>query len=225
MTASREALTLPLAFLTVVLLGGLRVADVALLRPPTPFALVLGILLVRVLVSSGTLAPGRLLSSLRSRLANLNGFIVLATLWMAAAQTFTVLTPESGLPRLAGHVLFIILLLNTAAAAPDRVRLLRSLSVMLGSAFVLKFVVLLELSTTGSSWFKGVLQAMLDGITLGSIIQDPLPPINAYLGFFTVALFLIGVFLLPHSSPDPSVSESTDLVAGRGNGVKRASFF
>src|SRR5688572_18864300 len=110
MTASREALTLPLAFLTVVLLGGLRVADVTMLRPPTPFALVLGILLVRVLIASGTLAPGQLLSASRSRIANLNGFVVLAALWMGAAQTFTVLTPESGLPRLACHVLFIILL-------------------------------------------------------------------------------------------------------------------
>ena len=55
--------------------------------------------------------------------------------WWLAGAAIAVLIPDSGLPRLVFAVFFLILLLNTAAAAPDRVRLLRSLAVTLGAAF------------------------------------------------------------------------------------------
>ena len=76
MTVAREALVLPAVFLTVLLLGALRIADTVVLVPPSPFALVLGALLLRVVVQSGALDPGRLLSSSRPGLANLNGTVV-----------------------------------------------------------------------------------------------------------------------------------------------------
>src|SRR5690242_12754638 len=176
MTARREAIGLPIIFLTVVLLGGLRIGVVAALVPPSVFALVLGVLLVRVLVQCGAVAPERLVSGSRRALANANGIVVLVTLWAASSQAIALVIPDSGLPRLAMNVFFLVLLLNTAAASPDRVRLLRSLSVTFGSVFVLKFVVLYELSTPGTSWLKRVLQAMLEGITLGTLTQDPLRP-------------------------------------------------
>jgi len=198
MTARREAIGLPIIFLTVVLLGGLRIGVVAALVPPSVFALVLGVLLVRVLVQCGAVAPERLVSGSRRALANANGIVVLVTLWAASSQAIALVIPDSGLPRLAMNVFFLVLLLNTAAASPDRVRLLRSLSVTFGSVFVLKFVVLYELSTPGTSWLKRVLQAMLEGITLGTLTQDPLRPVTGYVAFATVALFLIGIFLLPH---------------------------
>ena len=198
MNAGREAIGLPLLFLTVVLLGGLRVGATAALVPPTVFALVLGVLLVRVLVQCGALAPERLVSGSRTALANANGIVVLVTLWAAGSQAIALVIPDSGLPRLALNVFFFVLLLNTAAASPDRVRLLRSLTVTFGSAFVLKYVVLYELSTPGTSWLKQVLQAMLEGITLGTLTQDPLRPMTGYIAFATLALFLVGIFLLPH---------------------------
>jgi len=204
MTAGREAIALPIVFLTVVLLGGLRIADAAAaLAPPSVFALVLGVLLVRVLVQCGALAPERLVSPSRTALANANGVVVLVTLWAAGSQAIALVIPDSGLPRIALNVFFLVLLLNTAAASPDRVRLLRSLSVTFGSAFVLKFVVLYELSTPGTSWLKRVLQTMLEGITLGTLTQEPLRPVTGYIAFATVALFLIGIFLLPHDHGAP----------------------
>ena len=81
------------------------------------------------------------------------------------------LIPDSGLPRLAFNVYFLMLLLNTAAANPDRRRLPRSLAVTFGAAFLVKFVILLELSTPGTGWTKRVLQAMLERITLGTLTQ------------------------------------------------------
>jgi hypothetical protein len=203
MTVAREALMLPVVFLTVVLLGALRVADTTVLVPPSPFALVLGALLLRVVVQSGALAPERLLSSSRSGLANLNGLVVVAALWAAAAQTIAVLIPESGVPQLAFSVFFFILLLNTAAASPDRQQLLRSLGVTLGAAYVLKFVVLYQLSAPGTGSLKRAVQAILDSVTLGALIQEVPHPITAYVALSAVVLFLIGVFLLPYREALP----------------------
>jgi hypothetical protein len=197
-TAAREAILLPALFLTVVLLAGLRISTPIVLRPPSVYALLLGLLLVQLLVRSGALAPEVLLSSSRSALANANGVIVLLTLWAAAAQTIALLIPDAGLPRLVLNVFFPILLLNTAAANPDRRRLLRSLAVTFGSTFVLKFVVLAELSSPGTGWVKRVLQAMLEGLTLGTLTQEVLHPANGYIALFAVGLFLTGVFLLPY---------------------------
>ena len=203
MTAGREAIGLRMLFLTVLLLGGLRIADTITMIPPSPYMLLLGVLLVRVVGHSGALAPEQLLASARSTLANLNGAILLATLWLAAAQTLAMLIPESGVPRLAFSVFFLILLLNTAAASPDRHRLLRSLAVTFGAAFVLKFVVLHELSTPGEGAFKRALLALLDSVTVGALVQKALHPITAYIVLLSVALFLIGVFLLPHRHRSP----------------------
>jgi hypothetical protein len=198
MTAVREAVALPVIFLTVVLFGGLRIGEPTRLAAPSSYLLVLGVLLVRVVVQSGALAPERLLSASRSELANANGLVVLLTLWAAAAQTLAVLIPDSGVPKLAFGVFFLIMLLNTAAAAPDRPRLLRSLAVTFGAAFVLKFAVLHALSAPGEGALQRMLRAALDSVTVGALVQDVPHPATAYLALFAVALFLVGVLLLPH---------------------------
>jgi hypothetical protein len=198
MTPNREAIVLPIIFLTVLLLGGIRVGETTVMIPPSPYALVLGVLLVRVVVQSGALAPARLMSSSRSELANANGVVVLATLWIAGSQALAALIPESGVPRLAFSVFFLILLLNTSAASPDRQRLLRSLAVTFGAAFVLKYVALHSLSAPAESAIGKAVVALLDGVTVGALIQHPSSPMSAYIALVAVALFLIGVLLLPH---------------------------
>lgn len=197
MTPIREAIVLPCVFLTVLLLGGLRIAESTALVPPSPYSLILAVLLVRVVIQSGALAPERLMATSRSELANLNGVAVLATLWLASAQAIALSIPESGLPRLALSVFFLILVLNTSAASPDRQRLLRSLAVTFGTAFVLKFVVLHAVSAPGEGAVKRALLALLDGVTVGALLQEVPDPISAYVALLTLVLFLIGVMLLP----------------------------
>jgi len=197
MSATTEALLLPLVFLTAALCGGVRVSSTVVFQPPGLYALVLGILLLRLLIQSRAVAPEALLSPRRSALANINGAAVLLTLWAASAQVFGALTPDNGLPRLICGVFFLVLLLNTAAASPDRQRLLRSLAVTFGSAFLLKFVVLTTLSEPGTGWLKRVLLAMVEGVTLGTLTQEVVHPATGYLALFATILFLLGVFLLP----------------------------
>ena len=79
MSRAREAFVLPFLFLTVALLGGVRLADRIVLLPPPLFTLVLAFLLVGVLVRSGALAPERLMSAARPPLANISGAVVIVS--------------------------------------------------------------------------------------------------------------------------------------------------
>jgi hypothetical protein len=46
-----------------------------------------------------------------------------------------------------------------------------------------------------------MLTALFDVATLGTVSQEPLSPLAGYIAFFTIALYLIAVALLPHGGP------------------------
>ena len=201
MTAVREAVVLPLWFLTIALAAGARVDARVALVPPALFSLVLATMLMAILIRSRALAPERLLHGSRSTLANANGAVVLAAVFAATAQILAMLTPRSGLPLLFVDIFLFVLLLNTLVTMPDRVRLLRSLAVTLGSGLLLKFVVLTSVSGPAESRTARVLVALFDAATFGSITQQPEPASAGYLAFFLAAAYLVGVALLPHDRP------------------------
>ena len=209
MTAVREAIALPLTFLTVALLGGLHISDRVALLPPPLFALVLSVLLLALLVRCGALAPDRLMHPSRSMLANLNGLVVVLAVFLATAQAFNAATPDTGAPRVLFNVAFLLLLANTMAASPDRVRVLRSLLVVFGSAFVVKFVVLPALSNPAQGAFTRAIQMLFEGLTLGAVTQDVLHPVSGYIAFFTLMLYLFGLVLLPARGERQRGSEAT----------------
>ena len=199
--AVRDAFTLPLIFLTVALFGGFRSANPPQrmwFLPPPLIALILAALLIGLLIRTGTLAPDRLMRPDRSALANLSGAIVLATLFAATAQVFNLVTPETGLLHFIFTSFFLLLLWNTLAAQPDRPRLLRSLAVLFGGAFILKYIVLASLYDAQGGWAKRVLMTLLEGVTLGGLQYESPAALTGYVAFFTLALYLIGVMLLPY---------------------------
>jgi hypothetical protein len=100
-------------------------------------------------------------------------------------------------------VYFLVLLVNTMAASPDAVRVLRSLAVTFGAAFVLKFIVLDALSGQPSGRLARVLQVLFEGVTLGAVSQDVQHPAAGYLAFLVIALFLVGIWLLPQRRGRP----------------------
>ncbi len=197
MSAALEAICLPLVFLTVALFGGLRIADRIALLPPPLFSLVLALLLFGALTKCGVLSVGCLLGPARTALANVNGLTVMLSTFLASAQAFNLATPESGVPRVLFNVLFLVLLANTLAASADRVRLLRSLLVIFGSAFILKFIVLAALSTPAEGLFNRALLALFEGVTLGAVTQEAFHPATGYVAFFTLVIFVFGLALLP----------------------------
>jgi hypothetical protein len=204
----REAITLPLIFLTVAFGGGLRVSAATrqlVFLPPSLMALVLALLLLGALVRTGTLLPDLLLRPDRPALANASGLLVVITLFFAAAQVFNTTTPELGLLQFIVNLFFLLLLWNTVAAQPDRRRMISSLIVIFGGAFLVKYVVLGALYDPAGGLTKRVLMTMLEGVTLGGLTYQSPAPVTGYVAFFTVLLFLIGVTLLPARAvvPDP----------------------
>jgi hypothetical protein len=63
---------------------------------------------------------------------------------------------------------------------------------------------------------KGVLQALLDGVTLGTLMQDPQHPMTGYVALAAVLLFLLGVFLLPARAQTGLVRRSGGMGLKRG---------
>jgi hypothetical protein len=118
---------------------------------------------------------------------------------------FNTTTPEAGLLQFIVNVFFLLLLWNTVAAQPDRRRMIGSLMVIFGGAFVLKYVVLGALYDPAGGLTKRVLMTMLEGVTLGGLTYVSPAPVTGYVAFFTVLVFLIGVTLLPARAlvPDP----------------------
>ena len=207
MTPFREAVALPAIFLTVALLGGLRIGTDVRLIPPSLASLILGMLLVGALARARVLVPDALMHARRPPLENTSGAIVLITLFAASAQIFNLLTPERGLLHALFTIFFVVQLLTTLAAVSGRVAMLRGLLVLLGAAFVLRFIVLESLYSPGGGMLARVLTAALEGVTLGSFDYDANAASTGYIGFFTLTLFFIGLILL--APPSPAALERT----------------
>lgn len=195
----RESLVLPCLFLTVAAAGGWRVdvAGTPSFRPPPLFDLVLATLLVGLCLRSGLVRLDGLVSAQRTGLANVSGALVIASLWLAAAQVFNALTPERGLLNLLFNLVFLILLWNTYAAAPDAYRLLRALQVVFGSALVGHHVVLTALYDPNAGLTKRVLTTLLEGVTLGAVDHVASGPATGYVAFAATLLFVVGLLLVP----------------------------
>jgi hypothetical protein len=195
----REALTLPLLLLTVAALGGVRVSQTGALAllPPSLMSLILGVGLLGVLVRSGALVPARLVNDHRSALENASGAVVLAALVAASAQIFSMVTPSAGLLAFVFTVFFVLLLWNTLAVEPDRRQVLRSLLVVFGGAFVLKYVVLAAIYEPDGGLLRRVLLTMLEGVSLGTLGFVPDGAATGYIAFFTLAMYFIALVLLP----------------------------
>ena len=200
MTAARESIVLPVVFITVAALGGLRIADHVQLIAPPLMSLVLGVFLIATLVRGGLLAPDRLMSARRSALENLNGLMVLLSLFVGSAQVFTLVTPDSGLRHAAFGIALFVQLATTLSGIREPRALLRSLAILLGAAFVLRFLVLDTLYAPQGSWGQRVLMAILEGASLGAITYTPTGAVTGYVAFAALVLYLTGLVLLPRAA-------------------------
>jgi hypothetical protein len=196
----REAIVLPVLFLTVTLLGAIRPGSEVIVVPPPLGSLVVAVLLMALLVRSGALAPDALMHSRRSMLANANGLSVLLTLFAATAQAVTLVVPESGVPALIAWVALLAMIAQAFAIAPDRVHLLRGLLVTFGAAFTLKFILLASLSSRAEGRLARAVQLIFEGVTLGTVSQRPPHAAEGYLAFATIVLYLAGLAFLPAAS-------------------------
>ena len=211
MSPIREAIFLPVLFLTIALLGGFRLAEDVRLVPPSLTALILAVLLLGVLIRAGGISASALLHGERTPAENMSGAIVLATLFAATSQALNLLIPDTGLLHAVFAIFIFCQLLTIGAARTDRTGSLRSVVVLFGSLFVLRFILLEGLYSSSGSTLNRVLQALLSGATLGGITYEPNAPATGYVGFFTLALYVVGLLLLPKDSALALVPRRPDL--------------
>ena len=211
MSPIREAIGLPVLFLTIALLGGFRLAEAVRLVPPSLTALILAVLLLGVLIRAGGISASALLHGERTPAENMSGAIVLATLFAATSQALNLLIPDTGLLHAVFAIFIFCQLLTIGAARTDRIGSLRSVVVLFGSLFVLRFILLEGLYSSSGSTLNRVLQVLLSGATLGGITYEPNAPATGYVAFFTVALYVVGLLLLPKDPLLPMVPRRSDL--------------
>ncbi len=200
----RTYLVLPAIFLTVTLFGGMRLNagdNAFLFLKPALTCLVFAALTLVLYFRSGLVSAEGWLSESLPGLKNAANLAVLATMFTATVQLFNALIPEQGLPFWVVGFCFFWTIWNNLFADFDTKRLLRSMMAMFGFAFVFKYLVLANMTASG------------DASLLQRIFENPakeaftwlldLPRYAAgtgYIQFFTVALYLIGLFLTPRST-------------------------
>ena len=187
---------LPFVFLTVVLLGGLRVGadDQALIFFPPPLITLLLAVLLMLLFVRGRLIEGRSwISGSHAPLRNVSHVWVLLTLFFASAQAFNSVLPERGLLHWLFSFFFLWTLWNNQFSTFDARRLLRSLVVLFGTAFVLKHILLSSFYAPDGGWLKRVAGALAQGVTLGTLDAPMFAAATGYISFFALALYVVGL--------------------------------
>jgi len=190
---------LPLIFLTVALLGGLRVgADdhAFIFLPPPLITLILAALLLLLFVRGGLIELRSFVAGNNPPLTNVSHIWILLTLLFASAQAFNSVLPERGLLHWLFSFFFLWTLWNNQFSSFDARRLLRSLVVLFGTAFVLKHLLLASLYATDGGWLKRAAGLLVQGVTLGTLDAPAFAPATGYISFFTLGLYIAGLMLL-----------------------------
>lgn len=227
-----SAAVLPFIFLTVALLGGLRVGaqDRAFIFVPPPLiTLVLAVLLMLLLVRGGLIELRLWIAADKSPLANATHGWALLTLFFASAQAFNSVLPESGLLHWLFSFFFLWTLWNNQFSSFDARRLLRSLAVLFGTAFVLKHMLLASLHSPEGGWLKRVTGALVSGVTLGAFDGPTFAPATGYISFFALGLYIVGLMLVGFSTQPKTENElllleteepGERLIGEKGNGSR-----
>lgn len=206
-----EFLLLPSVFLTVALLGGLRVAaetGAFVFVVPPLVTLVCALLLLSLAARGQLIRLDRWLSGDQRPLTNVAHALTLAALFFASAQAFNSVLPEAGLLRWMFSFFFLWTLWNNQFARFDAGRLLRSLAVLFGTAFLLKHLLLAGLQAPGGSLARRLVGALLEGVTLGALDAPAYAPATGYISFFTLLLYVAGLALLPPAPEDAEVDNA-----------------
>ena len=126
---------------------------------------------------------------------------VLLKLFAASAQIFNALLPEQGLPFWVFAFCFFWTLWNNLFADFDVKKLLRSLGALFGLAFVVKYLILANLTAPASEgWLQGIFQNPTKEAFTWLLDLPRFSAGTGYIQFFTVAFYLLGLFLLPNST-------------------------
>lgn len=189
-------LLLPLVFLTVALLGGLRVAiekqNFVFIAPPL-ICLILAAMLMLLFVRGGLINLSTWISGDYSLLKNLSHVLTLVAVFAASAQALNSVLPEKGLFLWLFALFFLWTLWNNLFSEFDAKRLLRSLAVLFGTAFLLKHLILAAFAAPQESFWSKITGLIFEGISLGTLDIPKFAPLTGYISFFALVLYIVGL--------------------------------
>jgi len=194
---------LPVTFLTVALLGGLRLSDPDLafvFIGPSLVCLVFAALMLVLFFRAGLIEFGEWFSERLPTLTLAANGALMLSLFAATVQLFNSLLPERGIPFWVVGFCFFWSLWTYLFAEFDARKLVRSLGALLGAAFVAKYLVLANLTAPASEgWLQGIFQNPTKEALTWLLDLPRYSGGTGYVQFFTLALYLAGLFLLPRS--------------------------
>lgn len=209
---------LPIALLTVVLLGGMRVraSDRALLFLAPPLVtLCLAALAMALFLRAGLVRGRAWVSAELPLLVSAQHALTLLALFLATAQAINSVVPEQGLLHWVFVLCFFWTLWQDQFQPWAVARLLRSLAVLFATAFLLKHVLLGALyGGPNPALSRRILNALLEGVTLGSLDAPAFAPATGYVSFLTVALY-VGALAMIRPAPDAAATSDRLLEACR----------
>ena len=203
-------LYLPIIFLTAALLGGLRFSSADgsfIFIKPSLLCLIYAAMLMILISRSHLVRLGSWFSDESSLISNAASAATIASLYIASTQIFNSLIPEQGLPYWIVAFCFFWTLWNNIFADFDTRRLVRSLGALFALAFIVKYLVLLNLTTpSNQSWLESVLQSPSKSVASWLLDIPQFSAGTGYVQFFAVALYMLGLYLLPASPKKESNS-------------------
>ena len=197
-------LFVPFIFLTVALLGGLRLAGLdssfVFLKPPL-LCLIFESITIALFFRSGLIRSDGWFADEFPLLKNVANAGILLTLFAATTQLYNSLIPEQGLPFWIVSFCFFWTLWNNLFADFDTKKLLRSLGALFGLAFVAKYLLLANLTApAGRTWFERLTENPGQEAFTWFLDLPQFSGGTGYIQFFAAALYLFGLFLLPPST-------------------------
>lgn len=197
-------LLLPVIFLTVALLGGLRISGLdgafIFLKPALICLIFASILLILFVRSKMIVIDGWFSESFPIAKNVANGAVMIS-LFAAATQVFNSLLPEQGLPFWIVAFCFFWTLWNNLFAEFDTKKLFRSLGGLFALAFVAKYLLLANFTApAGKGWLESLLENPGQEAVTRLLDLPRFSGTTGYLQFFANVLFLLGLYLFPAST-------------------------
>lgn len=162
-------------------------------------------------------------------LTNVAHIWMFITIFFGSAQAFNSVLPERGLFHWLFSFFFLWTLWNNQFSSFDTRRLLRSLTILFGTAFILKYVLLASLYSPDGGWLNRVAGTLLQGVTLSGVDTSTFATVTGYIAFFTLALYVVGLILLAFAVNDEApvvtpalVDEYRQLSAAERQAVREA---
>ncbi|MGB7068993.1 MAG: hypothetical protein WBD22_05820 [Pyrinomonadaceae bacterium] len=207
-------LLLPFLFLTVTLLGGIRLSGTdnsLIFLKPSLFSLMLGTICFILFFRGGLIDSSGWFSDDKTA-KNIANLSLLFAIFTATVQTFNSLLPENGLPFWVMAFCFVWALWNQLFTGPNSSGLLGSIAGMFGFAFAAKYLLLAKLTAPASEgWLSGIIEHPTKEAFTWLFELPRYSEGTGYIQFLSLLLCLLGLYMMTRSTGHRALLTKVDL--------------